>query len=56
MTKPEVCLSYTHDRDYGVFKDYPAGKEGHRGRGWCPPQPFVYDGFVPEAQSAKWPR
>merc|ERR1712019_69801 len=39
-----VCVSYTHDRDYGNFKEYPKGKETHRGRGWCPPQPAVYDG------------
>ena len=44
----EVCLSYTHDRDYGVFKRYPKGFEKFKGRGWCPPKPAEYPGFVPE--------
>ena len=37
-----VCLSYTHDRDFGTFKDYPKGKELFRGRGWCPPSQAEY--------------
>ncbi|CAD7935183.1 unnamed protein product [Amoebophrya sp. A120] len=44
----EVCLSYTHDRDYGVFKRYPNGFEKFKGRGWCPPRMAEYDGFVAE--------
>jgi len=44
-----VCVSYTHDRDYGNYKDYPAGKEKFRGRGWCPPKKLEYDGFKPDA-------
>lgn len=45
----QVCLSYTHDRDYGIFKEYPPGKEKFKGRGWCPPAPFEYEGFKPDA-------
>jgi len=40
-----VCVSYTHDRDYGVFQEYPVGKENFKGKGWCPPKPFEYDNF-----------
>ncbi|CAK9109063.1 2-oxoglutarate and iron-dependent oxygenase domain-containing protein ICU11 (Protein INCURVATA 11) [Durusdinium trenchii] len=43
-----VCLSYTHDRDFGVFKDYPKNKQLFRGRGWCPPVNAEYAGFRPE--------
>ncbi|CAK0884189.1 unnamed protein product [Prorocentrum cordatum] len=39
------CLSWTHDRDYGVFKEYPPGRENFMGRGWCPPRHAEYDGF-----------
>jgi hypothetical protein len=47
--KPDpVCLSYTHDRDYGTYKRYPRGKENFMGRGWCPPRKAEYDGFVEE--------
>eukprot|EP00930_Biecheleria_cincta_P022877 TRINITY_DN16617_c0_g1_i2.p1 TRINITY_DN16617_c0_g1~~TRINITY_DN16617_c0_g1_i2.p1 ORF type:complete len:650 (+),score=126.15 TRINITY_DN16617_c0_g1_i2:25-1950(+) len=46
----QVCVSYTHDRDYGNFKDYPKGKEQFKGRGWCPPKPFEYEGFKPDAE------
>jgi len=46
----EVCVSYTHDRDYGIYKDYPAGKEHFKGRGWCPPKPFEYAGFQQDAE------
>eukprot|EP00746_Dinoflagellata_sp_MGD_P080477 gnl/MRDRNA2_/MRDRNA2_32124_c0_seq1.p1 gnl/MRDRNA2_/MRDRNA2_32124_c0~~gnl/MRDRNA2_/MRDRNA2_32124_c0_seq1.p1 ORF type:complete len:245 (-),score=31.69 gnl/MRDRNA2_/MRDRNA2_32124_c0_seq1:123-857(-) len=41
----QVCLSYTHDRDYGTFKTYPAGKEYFADRAWCPPQHAEYNGF-----------
>mmetsp|Transcript_104242 Transcript_104242/g.238676 ORF Transcript_104242/g.238676 Transcript_104242/m.238676 type:complete len:484 (+) Transcript_104242:62-1513(+) len=45
-----VCLSYTHDRDYGVFKEYPsAAALEHKGRGWCPPSHAEYADFVAEA-------
>lgn len=45
-----VCVSYTHDRDYGNYKEYPVGKEKFRGRGWCPRRSFEYDGFKPDAE------
>lgn len=41
------CLSYTHDRDFGAFLDYPPGKEAYRGRGWCPPSHACYDSMAP---------
>ena len=37
------CLSYTHDRDFGSYLDYPPGKQDHAGRGWCPPDFACYD-------------
>jgi hypothetical protein len=37
------CLSYTHDRDFGHYLDYPPGKQDHAGRGWCPPDFACYD-------------
>eukprot|EP00039_Didymoeca_costata_P012282 m.176133 g.176133 ORF g.176133 m.176133 type:complete len:451 (+) comp15438_c0_seq5:267-1619(+) len=43
-----VCLSYTHDRDYGVFKKYTNTTLKHKGKGWCPPEPAEYKGFLPE--------
>jgi len=45
----EVCVSYTHDRDFGIFKEYPKGKEQFKGRGWCPPKPYEYADFKPDA-------
>jgi len=41
------CLSYTHDRDFGQFLDYPPGKEEFRGGGWCPPDFACYDQMAP---------
>lgn len=41
------CLSYTHDRDFGHFLDYPPGKEDFRGGGWCPPAFACYDTMAP---------
>ncbi|CAJ1385749.1 unnamed protein product [Effrenium voratum] len=52
----KVCLSYTHDRDFGTFKDYPEGKGHFRGRGWCPPTQAEYPGFKPEMFRASKPR
>ncbi|CAK9047147.1 2-oxoglutarate and iron-dependent oxygenase domain-containing protein CP2 (Protein CUPULIFORMIS 2), partial [Durusdinium trenchii] len=46
-----VCVSYTHDRDFGNFKAYPKGKEHFRGRGWCPRRSFEYPGFEPDCES-----
>lgn len=49
-SKPDPrCVSYTHDRDYGNFKQYPDGKENFKHRGWCPPRGSEYDGFAPDA-------
>merc|ERR1719329_1394485 len=47
---PDVrCLSYTHDRDYGRFKEYPPGKrQQFFGKGWCPQKDAEYRGFIPE--------
>lgn len=42
------CLSYTHDRDFGHFLDYPPGKEEHQGGGWCPPAHACYDTMAPQ--------
>eukprot|EP00747_Dinoflagellata_sp_TGD_P029547 gnl/TRDRNA2_/TRDRNA2_133977_c1_seq1.p1 gnl/TRDRNA2_/TRDRNA2_133977_c1~~gnl/TRDRNA2_/TRDRNA2_133977_c1_seq1.p1 ORF type:complete len:143 (-),score=1.31 gnl/TRDRNA2_/TRDRNA2_133977_c1_seq1:196-567(-) len=45
------CLSYTHDRDFGHFKQYPPGKrQQFFGRGFFPPRGAEYDGFVPETE------
>eukprot|EP00404_Azadinium_spinosum_P033372 CAMPEP_0180578052 /NCGR_PEP_ID=MMETSP1037_2-20121125/12258_1 /TAXON_ID=632150 /ORGANISM="Azadinium spinosum, Strain 3D9" /LENGTH=325 /DNA_ID=CAMNT_0022595833 /DNA_START=18 /DNA_END=992 /DNA_ORIENTATION=+ len=30
----KVCLSFTHDRDYGIFKDYSVKSEARRGTGF----------------------
>jgi hypothetical protein len=40
-----VCLSYTHDVDYGVYKKYPHGTHDPPmgSRAWCPPTPFKHD-------------
>ncbi|CAJ1435356.1 unnamed protein product, partial [Effrenium voratum] len=46
-----VCVSYTHDRDFGNFKEYPKGKEHFRGRGWCPRKRLEYPGFEPDCES-----
>lgn len=47
-----TCLSYTHDRDFGVFKPYPAANKSFQGQGWCPPPEAEYDGFkADEARS-----
>ena len=43
-----VCLSFTHDRDYGVFKDYVGSLKEHQGEGWCPPIHAEYEGFMAE--------
>lgn len=46
------CLSYTHDRDYGIYKEYPPGREGFQGHGWCPPSSAEYPGFKEEPWDA----
>jgi len=53
-TKPDaVCVSYTHDRDYGLYQQYPEGKEDFFGRGWCPPRGMEYPGFKSEVEAAR---
>jgi len=43
------CVSYTHDRDFGRFREYPPGKRYEfEGRGWCPQKGKEYSGFIPE--------
>eukprot|EP00392_Amoebophrya_sp_AT5.2_P010961 g11034.t1 len=45
----KVCLSYTHDRDYGRFKKYPIGQEHMKSRRkWCPKRGAEYDDFREE--------
>lgn len=41
----ELCLSYTHDRDYGVFRSYPPNKSHLARTAWCPPKDREYEGF-----------
>lgn len=48
----EVCLSYTHDRDYGVFRSYQESNIAFKGKGWCPPPFRAYYGFVPETNTS----
>ena len=40
-----VCVSYTHDRDYHIFRVLPESKLGESFHPWCPPQGMEYDGF-----------
>jgi ubiquitin-protein ligase len=48
-----VCVSYTHDRDYALYQQYPEGKEDFFGRGWCPPRSMEYPGFKSEVEAAR---
>jgi len=48
------CLSYTHDRDFGQFLDYPPGKTEHRGGGWCPPAHACYDRMAPQLSGRRY--
>jgi len=52
---PDVrCVSYTHDRDFGQFREFPPGKkERFFGRGWCPPRGKEYAGFVPDVSDSQ---
>eukprot|EP00746_Dinoflagellata_sp_MGD_P079447 gnl/MRDRNA2_/MRDRNA2_31765_c0_seq2.p1 gnl/MRDRNA2_/MRDRNA2_31765_c0~~gnl/MRDRNA2_/MRDRNA2_31765_c0_seq2.p1 ORF type:complete len:400 (-),score=49.80 gnl/MRDRNA2_/MRDRNA2_31765_c0_seq2:17-1123(-) len=43
------CVSFTHDRDYGQFKEYTSKTTEHYGKGWCPPKFAQYRGFQPES-------
>ena len=47
----EVCLSFTHDRDFGIFKKYTKRNVQSQGRGWCPPRSKEYPNFKQEAPS-----
>ena len=50
--QPDVqCLSYTHDRDFVMFKDYPprtvpGGIHRPYDKPWCPPEFRKYDGMA----------
>ena len=39
----EVCLSYTHDRDYLTYKEPPSAAAKMTRRAWCPPLFAVHD-------------
>eukprot|EP01046_Picozoa_sp_COSAG06_P020587 COSAG06_NODE_1512_length_9233_cov_2.774141_7_plen_97_part_00 len=47
------CLSYTHDRDFPLYKAYPAdrtyrsaeSRNEARAKAWCPPSSACYDGM-----------
>eukprot|EP00928_Gymnodinium_smaydae_P041120 TRINITY_DN27832_c0_g7_i1.p1 TRINITY_DN27832_c0_g7~~TRINITY_DN27832_c0_g7_i1.p1 ORF type:complete len:580 (-),score=60.04 TRINITY_DN27832_c0_g7_i1:40-1779(-) len=39
------CLSVTHDRDVGVFREYPPEKAHLKQSAWCPPPDAEYRGF-----------
>ena len=40
-----VCLSYTHDRDYEMFKELPTAATKQLQRPWCPPKGKEYPGY-----------
>lgn len=46
------CLSFTHDRDFALFKDYPDGTEDNARRAWCPPPQACYDRMGHELTSS----
>jgi len=48
-TPDKDCLSWTHDRDFGVFKPYPAGSEAFRKFQWYPTREAEYHGFQPDS-------
>jgi hypothetical protein len=35
------CVSYTHDKDFSEFMQYPPGQHG--AHAWCPPEQFRHD-------------
>ncbi|KAK3266798.1 hypothetical protein CYMTET_24604 [Cymbomonas tetramitiformis] len=47
------CLSYTHDRDYSLLKEFPQGERGrvakatNKRQAWCPPNHACYDSMAP---------
>eukprot|EP00434_Breviolum_minutum_P044244 symbB.v1.2.039499.t1/scaffold6608.1/size16736/1 len=50
----QVCLSYTHDRDYLAYKKAPKGRAGGRNRPWCPPHGKEYENY-PDSDDAIMP-
>ena len=47
-------VSYTHDRDFGRFREWPDGKKSQfHGRGWCPPRGKEYAAWP--AVAVQWP-
>eukprot|EP01064_Diplonema_japonicum_P008607 TRINITY_DN16054_c0_g1_i1.p1 TRINITY_DN16054_c0_g1~~TRINITY_DN16054_c0_g1_i1.p1 ORF type:complete len:427 (+),score=47.64 TRINITY_DN16054_c0_g1_i1:383-1663(+) len=45
-TPPDpVCVSFTHDRDYGSFKKFTEKNKNLKGAGWCPPRGYEYPEF-----------
>jgi len=41
------CLSWTHDRDFLAYKDYPRYAQSSHMKPWCPPRGYCYDGMEP---------
>jgi len=46
---PPVCLSYTHDRDYEVYKELPEAAKKQKRKPWCPPPGCEYEGYHVES-------
>lgn len=47
----QVCLSYTHDRDYQHFLPLTQKKAQENRHAWCPPPGKEYDGYGKEINS-----
>lgn len=47
------CLSYTHDRDYPLYKEYEPGTKEHSVRAWCPPPVGCYDTMVADLRDSR---
>ncbi|KAJ8611385.1 hypothetical protein CTAYLR_006501 [Chrysophaeum taylorii] len=47
------CLSFTHDRDYPLYKDYPPGTEDNSKRAWCPPPAACYDTMSDDIRNSR---
>merc|ERR1712187_630229 len=50
-----ICLSFTHDRDYGVFKNYSPKTEEFQGKGVFPLQDCIYNCFRDELEQIEEP-
>lgn len=46
------CLSFTHDRDFALYKDYPDGAKDNARRAWCPPPQACYDRMDQELKTS----